>query len=342
VNVLHPAALYTAGTFGNNQYSSFVVAGGASSNGGQAAFLRGSTTSQQFYNDAVYITSSAFTYRVGDALSNDFCDTGASGIQLTGYTAGDLHELDVAGTGPTFFWSQHNGVVDATCMENTDNYSGGFPGLGMSDDVNSTPTLADGAWSGGTLPGFSPTPTDNFVRANAGWLGVNWWMWLSGSGPSSYFKLSSNSAILTTSGGNALAAWTTALSGNMSKITVGNLAGGSDWLGGITRVTLPTGFGIGGSYYLLTVQANGTVDLFEVQGASPTYNLLTSGTYSGGTITSAELDASGTNPVVLTIKINGSTFGSTFSDSTYKLTGTYVGIAGNGSQASTITGWTGS
>jgi len=57
-----------------------------------------------------------------------------------------------------------------------------------------------------------------------------------------------------------------------------------------------------------------------------------------------ELDATGTSPVVLTLKVNGTQFGTTYSDSTYKFAGLYAGFAlgAGATQTTTITAWTGS
>jgi hypothetical protein len=346
--IVHSAELYVPGTFGNNQYSTITLNSGTGSavsgSAGQFSLVRGKTSSVQFYNDAVATgaTFGGLVFRVGNPASVDFCGTAWVGPP---YAIGDTHELDVAGTGPVFFWSRHNGVIDATCVDSTFNYTGGNPGLGVID-TNATPTLADGPWLGGTLPDFSTTPSDNFQRANAGWLGVNWWFAMTGGGGpfTSYFVLNGNAATLSSAAGNVagVAIWTTPFTVNhSSKITVGNIASGSDWLGAVARYSIPAnGTGNEGTdtFYFALAEANGTIDLFAF--SAGTYNLLSNGTF-GSAISTLELDATGTSPVLLTIKVNGAQFGSTISDSTYKYTGTYAGFAAFGSQASTITGWSG-
>ena len=219
-------------------------------------------------------------------------------------------------------------------------YSGGKPGLGMSDDQNSTPTLADGPWSGGSLPDLSSTSSDNFTRANAGWLGVNWWM-ETGSAPSNcYFELNNNAASLNTTGSNCAAAaiWTTAFSpNNSSTVTIGGITSGG-WVGAVGRYTLPAGWGqIGAGIYYIALWDSGTLYLMAYDG-SAFHTLQTATTVQPSTI---ELDASGAAPVSLTVKVNGTTQ-ITYSDSTYKYTGAYAGFAIFGDSNSTVTGWSGS
>lgn len=333
VPVIHAFEIYTGGTFSNNQWSSYVMqsAGNTSSSG--AAIVRGTTSSTNYYNDGIYTGQG--TYRLGNQAKDDFCEVNL----LASYAVGDTHELDVAGSGPVFFWSKHNGTVDATCIDNTYNYTGGAPGLGMSADQNSTPTIADGAWQGGSLPNLSSTPSDNFVRANAGWLGVNWWFLPSSTtnSISSFFVLNNNAAVLSIPNGAGIALWTTPFNANHSSaITLGSLPS-SGWVGAITRLT--PGANGAATFYLALGEANGTVDLFGYNNG--TWNLLTAGTY-GGAINTIELDATGTSTVSLVAKINGSQF-LTYSDSTYHYTGTFAGFGIFGAGTSpTITGWVGS
>lgn len=207
--------------------------------------------------------------------------------------------------------------------------------------MNSTPTLADGPWSGGSLPPLSSTASDNFTRANAGWLGVNWWMETGYAGASNcYFELNSNAASLNTTGSNCAAAsiWTTPFSpNNSSSVTVGSIANG-DWVGAVARYTLPAGWGnVGAGIYYVALWDSGTLYLMAYDGNS-FHTLQTITTAQPSTI---ELDASGTSPVNLTVKVNG-TIQITYSDSTYEYTGPYAGFATFGHSSSTVTGWSGS
>jgi hypothetical protein len=346
--VTHSLEVYSGGTFSNNQYSIITLASGIGSNSpGQAsqfAVVRGSTSAGSgdgFYNDGV-ATGSNFgglvALRVGNSTSVDFCPVGEQA--LTDYSIGDTHELDVAGTGPVFFWSKHNGVVDSTCYTSEYAFSGGSPGLGVVDRA-STPQVALGAWQGGSLPNFNTTPTDNFQRANAGWLGVNWWMDEFGM-HGGYLILNNNAAVMnsTTSGqATALALWTTPFNLNHSStITIGSLAG-NDWLAAMVRCTLPPEpMNPGSEKFYIALDVAGTIDLFAYSNG---WNLLSSlGNYSG-TVKTIELDATGSSPVSLAVKINGAQFGSTFSDSTYKLAGTYAGFAAAATSSSSVTGWAG-
>jgi hypothetical protein len=335
VPVTHAFEVYTAGTFSNNQWTSFLMESNGNSSSAQGAIVRATTSSTSFYNDGLYVGNQA-VYRLGNQQGDDFCAVNL----LASYALGDTHELDVAGSGPVFFWSKHNGTVDATCYDNTYNFTGGMPGLGMAQDPNTSPAIADGAWQGGSLPDFSSSPSDNFTRANAGWLGVNWWF-LPGTGTnsiSSFFVLNSNAAALSIPAGTGIAIWTTPFNANHSSaITVGALQLGG-WVGAVTRLT--PGANGSATFYLALAEGNGTVDLFAFNNGS--WQLLSSGTY-GSAINTLELDATGTSPVSLVIKVNGAQFGSAISDSTYNFTGTYAGfgIAGTGT-SSTVTAWQGS
>ena len=93
------------------------------------------------------------------------------------------------------------------------------------------------------------------------------------------------------------------------------------------------------AFYFAEASSSGQVELFEYSGGN--FNLLSNlGTY-GGSVSTLELDASGTSPVTLTVKVNGSTFGSAYNDSTYKLTGTYDGFTTFGTSSTTVAGWSG-
>jgi Chitobiase/beta-hexosaminidase C-terminal domain len=334
VPVTHAFEIYTAGTFDNNQWTSFLVESNGNTSSGQGAIVRATTSSNNFYNDGIFVGSDHI-YRLGNQPSVDFC---AVDLKAT-YAVGDTHELDVAGSGPVFFWSKHNGTVDATCYDNTYNYTAGTPGLGMADDPNTSPTVANGAWQGGSLPSFSNTPSDNFARANAGWLGVNWWFVppTDSNGLSSFFILSNNAAVLSIPTGAGIAMWTTPFNTNHSSaINVGSQSSG--WVGAVTRLT--PGANGAATFYLALAEPNGTVDLFAFNNGI--WELLSSETY-GGAINTIELDATGTSPVALAIKINGTQFGGAYSDSTHNYTGTYVGFAMAGTGTSSmVTGWQGS
>jgi len=331
VPVIHAFEIYTAGTFNNNQWSSFQMESAGNTSSAAGAIVRATTSSTNFYNDG--ISTGQTTYRLGNQPGVDFCEVSL----LSNYAVGDTHELDVAGSGPVFFWSRHNGTVDATCYDNTFNYTGGAPGLGIAADQNSSPTIADGAWQGGSLPSFNSTPSDNFTRANAGWLGVNWWFLPANSTNSinSFFVLNSNAAALSLPNGTGIAMWTTPFTTNHSSaITVGSQSSG--WVGAVARLT--PGANGAGTYYLALATPNGTIDLFAYNGS---WQVLSTGTY-GGPVNTIELDATGTSSVLLTIKINGTQF-SAYSDSTYHFTGTYAGFGISGTGISSrITGWQGS
>ncbi len=164
---------------------------------------------------------------------------------------------------------------------------------------------------------------------------MTWWF-PSGSVFTSYFVLNNNAATPSQSGGVGAAFWTTPFNVNQSSvITIGNLAS-NDWLAAAVRYTPTTS---GNDQFYLALVDNKDVELFAYN--KGTWKLLSNlGIYSG-TISTLELDATGSSPVTLTVKVNGVQFGSTFSDSTYMFTGTYAGFANYGSTSSTITGWQG-
>jgi len=337
---LHALEYYSAGIFANNQWSSDTIVNRGNSNSATAVMVRADgNTPSEFYNDGPQGTADRIGIATPLDQPTDFCESG----MYTPFAAGDTDELAVAGSGPVFFWILRDGVINGTCLDTTYNYTGGYPGLGVAGDYDSTPTTAVSNWQGGSLPNFSTTPTDNFQRANAGWLGVNWWFPQSDGQIGTAFVLSNDSAAVLSSG-IAMAVWTTPLSVNQSSaVTIGSTTGDT-WIAAVARYTPVANARPGGipsnQFYMALVEPNGLVDLFEY--SSATWNQLGSslGTYSGA-VNTIELDATGTSPVTLTVKINGSQFGSAYTDSIYRLTGAYAGFIVDGTPATTVTGWTG-
>jgi len=336
--IVHALEYYNAGLFANNQWASETVVN-APTNGAstQAILLRSNNTN--YYNDGIPFGSSYF---VGPANQVDFCAVGHVGA----YANGDSHALYVAGSGPVFFWSFRNGVVDATCGDTANNITGGNPGIGMAADQNATPTMAAGNWQGGSLDSFSSTASDNFFRANAGWLGVNWWFTPidpSAGLVNAFYTLTNNAAVLSSTGGSqyGVAIWTTALTGNQSVVTIGAYGSSADFVGPVVRYSIPNGNSVGSTtaFYFAEANSSGQVELFEYSGGT-THLLSNLGTY-GGTVSTLELDASGTSPVTLTVKVNGLAFGAAYNDSTYKLTGIYDGFTTFGTSSTTVTSWLG-
>jgi len=336
--VIHALEYYNSGTFANNQWASETVVNapttGAST---QAILLRSSNLN--YYNDGIPFGSSYF---IGPANQVDFCAVGHVGT----YANGDSHALYVAGSGPVFFWSFHNGVIDATCDDTANNIAGGNPGIGMAADQNATPTMAAGNWEGGSLDSFSSSASDNFFRANAGWLGVNWWFTPidpAAGFVNAFYTLTNNAAVLSSTGSSQYGAaiWTTALTGNQSAVTIGAYGSSGDFVGPVVRYSMPNGNSVSSTtaFYFAEAKSSGQVEIFAYSGGN--FNLLSNlGTY-GGTVSTLELDASGTSPVTLTVKVNGSTFGLPYNDSTYKLTGTYDGFTTFGTSSTTVTSWSG-
>jgi hypothetical protein len=347
VPTVHAFEVYIGGAFSNNQWSELTVESGqgaATTDSGQGIVVRGDPAGSGFYNDAVATGAGMgglTYYRIGNAASMDFCTSEQMG---TPYAIGDTHMLAVAGTGPVFFWSLHGvgsgtPTMDATCFDIANNITGGEPGLGDLDG-NGTATVAAGAWQGGSLPSFSTISSDNFTRANAGWLGVNWWFPESnGASPSGFFFLNSNAAKITPTGVAALAIWTTPIGANQSSVvSVGSIQP-ADWIGAVARYSLATNGNTHNETAYVAIDAGGAIDLFEYNGGVYT-SIATMGTLSG-VLNTIELDATGTSSVALVVKINGVQFGSTVNDTTYALTGTYSGFGAYGSDSSRVTGWTG-
>jgi hypothetical protein len=339
VPMLHSQAVYK-GAFANNQWTSFIVASGNGGiSAGQEAVVRANGT--DFYNDAVAAGTNMgglSLYRIGNSASIDFCGA----VAIHDYAIGDRHKLAAAGTNPVWFWAFRNDVINAGCVDTVDLINGGLAGLG-EDDNNTVPTLISDDWQGGSLPNFSPIPADNFNRPDAGWLGVNWGYNPNGlctGNTGSYPVLSGHAAVNLVSSGLAVSVWTTpfgATANQASTVTIGSLHGG-DFVGPVVRYT-PNSTICQESYYFAFIQQSGATFLYKYTPNSQT-QLASLGTFSG-TPTSIELDATGTNPVTLTVKVNGTVQGSPFVDSTYHLAGGYEGFNLFGSNLTTVVGWTG-
>ncbi|MFP5230131.1 MAG: hypothetical protein ACLGXA_21135 [Acidobacteriota bacterium] len=329
----HQFEIYSAGTFGVNQFTKFTIEGSAGTSPSYSlGYVRATATGADYYNDAINSNSQ----QLGVHTSSGYADFYTSG-QAPTYAVGDTHELDVAGTGPTFFWMKRNGTIIDGAVDNTYNFNTGIPGLGFIDQ-NAAPTLAANNWEGGTLPAFSTTPTDDFQRADDGWLGVNWWFSFY-SGYAAGYVLTGNAAVqaAATSGAWDLACWTTPLTVNQSsKITIGG-SGSGDWIGVFVRYD-PTQ-GASDNYYSVLIN-NGEVFLYVRQNGNFS-QLSDLGPHTVSPGDTLELDATGTNPVVLTVKINGSQIGTTYNDTTYLIAGTYAGFQSYGSTSNKVTGWTG-
>lgn len=330
----HSMAYYSAASFANNHFTSFVmthnVPGAPQSLTSPAVRATGSN----LYNDVYSGTLSWHIGVIQGSTPHDF----AYGTSNVTPVDGDTVELDVAGNDPVFIWSRVNGVINVGTSDSTYKLSGGAPGLGLVETATS-PVAKFGAWTGGDLPAFSGTSSDNFTRADSGWLGVNWWFpWHDDEGTG--WVLSSNAASVAAAGKQRwdVAAWTTPLNANhSSKITVGNLAAG-DWLGPIARYT--PGNDASTDNFYMAVDYSGTLTLYaRVAGG---WNALTTYSYTAAPGDTVELIATGVNPVLLTVKVNGSTIINAFSDGTYHIAGQYAGFASLGTSTATkVTNWTG-
>ena len=334
----HYLDIYTGGAFGGNQYCITTVETVATTGpfATQGCVVRGKVLNQ-YYNDIVpNVTGNGGDWAIGIDDGSDFVIAEPLFTGSTSYSIGDTHELDVVGTNPTFFWSYHNGIPEATAVDTVTNYTGGVPGLGSVVDMNATPTVASGPWTGGTLPPLSTTHTDNFSRPN-GLLGVNWWFLpTTDHGVDCAFTIVSHQAASGCTGAadNGVAIWTTAFGSPQGSVVTLGTSAAAGWIGPVVRAAPNQS----GTNYYTTIYFGGTMLLFARSGG--TFNSLAATLCSpGSTPSTIELDASGTSPVVLTVKVNGSACGSPFSDSTYLLTGAYEGFATAGN--STVAGWTG-
>jgi hypothetical protein len=321
----HALASYNGG-FANNQFSRAVFGSRPVTSPLSTPSLTVHGIASHIYNDAYDGSGYALGIYPGGM---DFCGVTANAQPM----AGDTVELDAAGTNPVFFWSRLNGTVNAGCVDNTNLYSGGAPGIGVIEQ-NATRTAKSGTWTGGSLPDFSSTFSDNFNRDNAGWLGVDWWFPFANTDEGGAWVINSNSATLLGDWKWSLAIWTSALTANHSStVTVGNLTPG-DWIGAVTRYTPVSSADDG----YLALNNSGNLFIFaRYQGS---WNFLTSTAYTANPGDILEFDATGTNPVLLTVKVNHTTK-LAFSDSTYHIAGNYAGFAGLGTNTTTVINWVG-
>lgn len=334
---IHYFDIYTGGTFGNNQFSRTTiqsltsnVQSGCGAADSVGLIVHG--TVSNYYNDAVQnfpttgCSNIGIHWALGIANGVDF----AGGVPFSGsptYAVGDTVELDAVGTNPIFFTHLHNGVVDGSGADSTYLLTGGVPGTGIAVNAASTAVVKAGAWTGGTLANVSANTSDNFTRAN-GWLGVDWWT-LPPSNTGCGFQIVSNQAQDTCTSGNfGFAIRTLAFNLNQSS-TVNPVSGTA--VGAVVRTTPAN------ETCYLVFWLGGTAYLYEYSNGA--FNTLTTFATVSTLPSSIELDATGTSPVVLTVKVNGTTLG-TFSDSTYLLTGTFPGFMGYDTSA-TVSGWSG-
>lgn len=320
------ALAYYNGSFANNQFSREIFGATPVTSPLSTESLTVHGINTHIYNDAYDGSGYALGIYPGGM---DFCGITANAQPV----AGDTVELDAAGKNPVFFWSRLNGTVNAACVDNTNLYSGGAPGIGVIDQ-NATRTAKSGTWTGGSLPDFSSTFSDSFTRDNAGWLGVDWWFAFANTDEGGGWVVNNNTATLLGDWKWSLAIWTSALPANHSStVTIGNLTPG-DWIGAITRYT-PVNSADDGYLAL-----NNSGNLFIFARNQGSWSLLTSTSYTISPGDVLEFDATGTNPVLLTVKVNGR-IKLTFSDSTYHFTGNYAGFAGLGTNTTTVTHWVG-
>jgi hypothetical protein len=243
------------------------------------------------------------------------------------WSAGDVLRTDVHGTSPARIYISRNGLCVNEWLDFSFNYSGGQPGVGglILNNTYTTPHM-DG-WSGGNLA----TPTsvsDSFNRADS-LPGVNWTCnsitdYRGGGSASDGLRISSNKLAPATSSAwcSALWSWTQPVD-HFAQVTLGAM-GASDGEGVSLRASLLSS---GNTYYLIFVV--GATPATHVQSYSwdGSFHQLqdsTATTWSAGDV--FRVEATGSDPVVLTIKKNGSTV-TTVSDSTYKFAGTYLGPA---------------
>lgn len=345
VPCVHSISYYTApgAVFAANQFSRVVLGSSPVASPLSTATLSVRANGSRLYNDAYTITSNQ--YRLGvisGSTPTDFAVT--SGVLNP--ASGNTLELDVAGSNPVFFWSFLNGTINATGVDTGNLFATGVPGVGVVENSTTVPVIKDSTWTGGSLGSFGGS-SDSFQRANAGWLGVNWWFSQLNADFTAQMILSSNSAALNVSGTNkeAVAVWTTPFgSTQASSITLGAIGGTSDWQAAVVRYAMPAALSNFPTFYLV-LDINKSIQLYEYGNGGSGYVLLsTLGTF-GGTVNTLELDASGTGPVSLVVKVNGTQFGSTFNDSTYQFNGAYEGFgisSQTGGSATTVTAWSGS
>jgi hypothetical protein len=343
---IYQPAIISANQFSTTTIESVATSGPFSS---QGVIVRGLVLNQ-YYNDLVPTpTGNGGLYAIGYENGSDFNPQTVTFPGATSYVVGDTHTLSVVspvgGGCPVFFWAFHNTSLEASGVDVGNCYHYGVPGTGSVVDMNSTPTVKSGAWTAGSLPALnaSATPSDNFTRAN-GFMGYNWWeqmLYVGGGSFTCVFNILSNQAV-TDSGcatvtSGALNLWTTPRPSltQKSNITWGST---SVWEGPVVRATPGVNDGVTSTTYYLVIYFSGSPLLFARDGGG--FHSLPASLCSSGTPTNLELDASGSGPVTLTVKINGTTCGTPYVDSTYNFTGNYIGFEGVG-PSTAVAGWSG-
>jgi hypothetical protein len=330
----HNYEYYAGGCFGSNQFSTYTIVGSAGGFAGSQfslGYVRATTSSPNYYNSGIDAGSTQMGIHNGSGYTDFY--TGAAG---TTWSVGDVFTLVVAGTAPTFFWMQKNGSTTDGPIDNTFNYTGGGAGVGIIDS-NVSPTVGLGSWSGGTEPNFNPASSGNFTGANSPWLGVDWWFPIGLSGDAGGWKLSSNAAVQTTTTGNWNLALRTTPFPNGFQITLG-AASGSDWVGVVARLD-PTGLATSTENDYAVLCNGGNVYLYARESGSWVQLGPTLGTHTLSAGDTIDIQASGTNPVLLKGFINGVQIGSTYTDTTLLYAGTYSGFTALGAPSNTVTHW---
>lgn len=319
----HTYAIWTGNIFSNNQYSQDKIIGIGPWNG---VIARDTLATDRFYMAFVF---GANDYRFYLRNSGAYANLATYSNQT--WVSGDTLKMSVVGYNPTFLYMYRNDVLIASLVDTLYNITGGSPGIGIYNPTNFTLRVDD--WVGGntTDPTSSATITsDNFQRANSDTLGLNWINGFTMTADSSPvdsprgIKILNNAATaVATPGQNSIATVAAQFNTNHSStVTVGANVDGSDWQGPFVRSNFS-------SYYLVIVLGvpNGAVNLYALSTLGG-YQVLQSNITTANSGDRITLQASGTNPVSLTLLKNDVPVYSG-NEAIFLLTGNRIGFAVN-------------
>jgi len=304
---VHAYSTWTANSFTADQFSQVKLVAINQWNG---VILRDVTAVDRCYIGFVFAANDYRFYKRYDGVYTQL-------LQLTDQTwsAGDTFKMEVYGSNPVRMYIYHNGTMVGDCADNVNQLTTGSPGIGIFSPTGSGLAIDDFV-AGNVVDTTSTITSDNFNRTD-GSPGLSWCPNpLDGGG----IKISGNKATAKAAGMNCISTCRTTLSADHYSEAKIIQQGAGDWTAASARSDFTKW------YAVLVLGAAPTTDtrLYAFDGT--TYNQIASTTgTSWAANDTVRLETSGTNPVNLTVKKNGSTTVLTFADSTYKYTGTHGG-----------------
>jgi hypothetical protein len=306
----HSYAVWTGTPINNNQYSQVQQLNVGPWNG---MIFRSQTGVDAFYMGFVF---GANDYRFYLRTPGNYFNLKT--MTTPTWSAGDVMEMEVYDNGPVRMYFKRNGVYVAEHLEWSTIITGGQPGIGIYSPSGSNLQIDN--WSGGNVNVSIPSVTgDNFQRADCAILGLNW---INSDFSSAYgFAISGNRAVgAKVDGVNNISLWSypTSNQNHWSQITISSGQTNGDYIGCVVRAAI-----LCYEVIIFNGLPTNTTQLYMISGLTST-QLATSasGTWAVGDV--CRMEASGANPVTITIKQNGTPI-LIFSDSTYLLTGNMIG-----------------